>query len=208
MAARLLRLLRLLRLGLRGIGVLGGRIAAGSGVSFDLDVERGDVDVGLNLGVRAIEFDGLLESGDGIDGAAEDVALGIAVDVAGGLLNLDDLRLALKIVEQKDAGIFGQAKSGRDVREVRLPRARLRARVLCRVATASGDGGAGGAIFLVFVGGGPVDERVGEFFPLFAFGAVVADAVAFDFIFGDQLVGAVFQDEAARRGLVLGCEWK
>ena len=60
-----------------------------------------------------------------------------------------------------------------------------------------GDGCAGGAILLVFLGGGPIDEGFGDFLPLVAFGAHVADAVAFDLIFCDQLVGAVFEDEAA-----------
>ncbi len=54
-----------------------------------------------------VEFDGLLEAGYGIDGAAKDIALSVAVDVAGDLLNLVELRLALETVEQEDAGILG-----------------------------------------------------------------------------------------------------
>ena len=65
-----------------------------------------------------------------------------------------------------------------------------------------GDGRSGGAVFFVLLGGGPVDQRIGEFLPVIALGAHVADAVAFDFIFRDQLVGAVFEDEAA--GEILG----
>ena len=60
----------------------------------------------------------------------------------------------------------------------------------------------GGAVFFVFFGGGPVDQRRGEFLPFIAFGAQVAHAVAFDLIFRDQLVGAIFEDEAA--GEILG----
>ena len=74
-------------------------------------------DVSLNFGVGAFEFDGDFESGDGIDGAAEDVGFSVAVDVASGLLDLKDLRLALKVVEQKDAGVFGKTEAGGDERQ-------------------------------------------------------------------------------------------
>ena len=73
------------------------------GVIIDLDVERWDVDVRLHSGVGAFESDGLFHAGDGIDGAAKDVGFGVADDVADGLLHFDDLRLALKTVEEKDA---------------------------------------------------------------------------------------------------------
>src|SRR5258708_16536322 len=70
-----------------------------------------------------------------------------------------------------------------------------------------GDGG-GSALFLVLFGGRPVDERGRKFFPLVALSAFVADAVAFHFILRDQLVGAVFEDEAAGAGLRGGAEGK
>ena len=60
-----------------------------------------------------------------------------------------------------------------------------------------GDGGTGGAVFLIFLRCGPVDEGGGKFLPVVALGAHVTDAVAFDFIFCDQLIVAVFEDEAA-----------
>ena len=53
--------------------------------------------------------------------------------------------------------------------------------------------------FLLFplVGGGPVDQVFGELFPVAAtFDGDVADAIADDFIFADDLVAAVFEDEA------------
>ena len=87
------------------------------GVGVDIDVERRNIDVSLHGGVGAVEFDGLLEAGHRIDGAAENVGFGVAVDVAGGLLDFHDLGFALKTVEQKYAGIFGQAESGGDLRE-------------------------------------------------------------------------------------------
>jgi len=68
-------------------------------------------------------------------------------------------------------------------------------------------GGCGRAFFFELVCGGPVDQGVGKFFPFLAFGAVVADAVSFDFVFSDQLLGTVFEDEAVR-GFLLGCDGK
>jgi hypothetical protein len=41
----------------------------------------------------------LLDAGDGVEGAAEDVGFAAAIDVAGGLLHFDDLGLALEVVE-------------------------------------------------------------------------------------------------------------
>src|ERR1035441_4753343 len=78
----------------------GGRIGVvGGGVH--VDVERRNIDVRLHRGVGALEFDDLLEAGHGIDGAAKNVGFGVAVDVAGGLLNFYNLGLALKTVEQE-----------------------------------------------------------------------------------------------------------
>jgi len=54
---------------------------------------------------------------------------------------------------------------------------------------------------LILFSGVPVDERFGDLFPLAALGAEVADALAVDFILGDGLVRAVFEDEAAGHGL-------
>ncbi len=60
-----------------------------------------------------------------------------------------------------------------------------------------GHGGPADAVLLELFGCGPIDEGRGEFLPFIALGAEVADAVAFNLIFRDQLVGAVFEDEAA-----------
>ncbi len=60
-----------------------------------------------------------------------------------------------------------------------------------------GNGGSGGSVFLEFFGSGPIDQRGRKFFPFFALSTVVADAVAFDLILGDGLIGAVFEDKAA-----------
>ena len=69
----------------------------------------------------------------------KNVALGVPVDVALGLLKFDELRLSLKIVEQEDAGVLGQAKSGSDLRKHGfLRRLRSLLRFLCRVARLRG----------------------------------------------------------------------
>ena len=56
----------------------------------------------------------------------------------------------------------------------------------------------------IFFSGGPVDQRFGNLFPLAALGAVVANAVAADFIFSRELIAAVLENEAL--GLVLSGE--
>ena len=112
----------------------------------------------LHGGVGAFEFDGLLDAGDGIDGAAKNVGFGVAVDVAGGLLHFDDLGLSLKTVEEKDAGIFGQAQSGSDLGKLRFLEFAVMLDFLVELH-GFGDGCPGGAILFVFLGGGPVDER-------------------------------------------------
>jgi hypothetical protein len=149
--------------------------------------------------VGAFEFDGLLESGDRIDGAFEDVDLGIAVDIAGGLIDFEELGLPLKIVQQEDAGVFWDAETGNNFGEGGFDAVQF-------FIEFDGLGGWSGTILCIFFCGGPVDQRVGEFFPVFALGAEIADSVAFDFVFGDELVGAIFKDEAAGRRFLGGGE--
>jgi len=168
---------------------VGGHIGGG----VNINVEGWNVDVGLNGGVVAREFDGLFQAGEC---TAENVGSGTLVDVAGGLLDFDNFRFALKTVEQKYAGIVGQAKSGGDLGELRFLAVALLFDFLVEL-DGFGGGLSGSALSFVFFGGGPVDEVGGEFLPVIALRAQVADAVAFDLIFCDQLVGAVFEDEAA-----------
>jgi hypothetical protein len=111
------------------------------------------------------------------------------------------LRFALKAVEEKYAGVVGESKSGGDFGALGFVAFVLLLDFFVELRGLR-DGGSGGALFLIFLGGGPVDERGGKFFPVIALGAHVADAVAFDFILGDELIGAVFEDEAA--GEILG----
>ena len=56
----------------------------------------------LDGSVRAIEFDGLLHARHGIDGGAENVSLGVPVDISCDLLDFVDLGLALESVEEED----------------------------------------------------------------------------------------------------------
>ena len=52
-------------------------------------------------------------------------------------------------------------------------------------------------IALPFAGGFPIDEVEGQFFPVAAaLDGDVADTVADDLVFADELVGAVFEDKA------------
>lgn len=60
-------------------------------------------------------------------------------------------------------------------------------------------------VLLIPLGGGvPVDEGGGDVFPDFTLGAEVVDMVAADFVFGDDLVRAVFEDEALFGGVLGG----
>jgi hypothetical protein len=108
--------------------------------------------MGLDGGVSAIEFDGLLESGNGIDRALKDVDLSVAVDVAGGLIDFDELGLALKVVEEEDAGIFREAEAGRDLGHGDVGAFEFFIEFDC-----GGRRGLGDAILLVSLCGGPVD---------------------------------------------------
>ena len=51
-------------------------------------------------------------------------------------------------------------------------------------------------LLVPLVGGGPVYEIGRNFFPLGALGAVVANVIVLDFPLGDDLISAVFEDEA------------
>ena len=104
-------------------------------------------------GVSAFEFDGLLDAGDRVDGRAENVSFRVVVQIPGGLLNLVELGLALETVEQEDSGILGQAQSGRDAGKI----GGLLVFEFLIELNGFRNGGAGGAVFLVFFCGGPID---------------------------------------------------
>ena len=104
-------LLGLLRLGGLGTGSvktglgrlsgssLAGRRLWGGRFVFGVNVNGRNGDVSIDGGVLAIEFDGLLGAGGGNDRAAENAGFGAAIDITLVLLNLDELGLALEIVE-------------------------------------------------------------------------------------------------------------
>ena len=103
---------------------------------------------------------------------------------------------ALKGVEQINAGRFGKAEAGSDLGEFGFFEIAIVFDLLVELDRFR-RGRPGGAVLFVFLGGGPIYQCIGQFFPIFAFGAVIADAIAFDLPFRDGLVGAVFQDEPA-----------
>ena len=53
----------------------------------------------------------------------------------------------------------------------------------------------GRAVFLVFLGGHPVNERLGSSSPFPAFSAHVTHALTLDLILAYKLIGPVFEDE-------------
>lgn len=171
-----------------------------------LDVDGRYGDMGVDRCVFAIEFNGCLGA---VDGGTKDVGLGVAVDIALVLLNFNQLRLALEVIEQKHSGKFRQSQAGSDLGKARLLGFTVGVGFLIDEG-GFGDGWRGSAVFLVLLGGGPIDERGWEFFPFFALSAEVADTVAMDFIFRDGLIGAVFEDEVAgellSRGMYGECE--
>jgi hypothetical protein len=136
---------------------------------------------------------------------------GVAVDIAEGLIDVDELGDALEVVEDEDAVALRKAEAGSDERGAGAEvgafgsgfgidfggfgeagvAGRLRGSVGSRFRLSAG------LMFLVpFVGGGPVDEGFRDFFPVVALGREKADAVAVGFVFGDDLVRAVFENEA------------
>ena len=151
--------------------------------------------------VFALELDGLLGAGNGIQRSTQNTTLGVAIDLALVLLHLDELRLAFEIVKQIHAGKFRQVQAGRDLRKAELCGFAVGVGFLVDEG-GFGDGGRSGALFLVLFRSWPIDERRREFLPFLALGAVVANTVSFDFILCDGLIGAVFEDEAA--GELLG----
>ena len=99
----------------------------------------------------------MFKTGDGIDGVTKNIALGVLTDIAGGLLKLNNLRLALETIQQKHAGILGQTQSGGDLRKQPLLASPLRFDVLVELhrfwQSRSRD-----ALFFVLLGCGPVDQ--------------------------------------------------
>src|SRR5208337_3722939 len=121
--------------------------------------------------------------------------------VAAGLLQFRQLGLILIGIEEKDAALIGEVQTRRDLRGAQLFSVALGFQFLVEF-DGFGSEFARLAALLKLVGRVPVDEGVRDFFPLAAFGAEIADAVAVNLILGNGLVGAIFQDEAVR--LVLG----
>ena len=142
----------------------------------------------------------LLGAGQRVDGGAQDIRLLVVGELAAGLLDFVQLRLVLKGVEQEHAAVFRQAQAGRNSAASAPLRLSARLRALCRVGRPR-EAERLQSSLLVFVGGVPVDQVLGDLLPFAALGAVVADAVAFNFVFRSELVSAVFEDQALGQGL-------
>lgn len=154
-----------------------------------------------NRGMLTLEFDRLFGAGDGSERSAKNVRASVLGDIALGLLEFDNLRLASKAIEEIDAGVVRKTKSGCDFGKAGEFGFALGVGFFVD-GCGFGNGGSG-MFFLQFLGRRPVDESGGEFLPLVAFGAHVADAVAVNFIFGYDLIGAIFQNKALAVSLIL-----
>jgi hypothetical protein len=188
----LLRGLRIRSAGLASLHTLDELVHFG----IRVDVKGRHIDVRLHAGVRAVDLDVPLDATDRVEGPADKTAFRGLGHIEGVLLDLDQLRFALKTVEQENTRIVRQVQSGGNlgkgggflgcafIRDFFVELHRL------------GHGcGAGSPVFFVFVGGGPVDQRLGEFLPFLALGAEISNPVALHFVFGYKLVGAIFKDE-------------
>ena len=128
------------------------------------------------------QFDDLLGAGQRIDGGAQDVSLHVLVEFAAALLQIDQLGLGLKRVEQDHATILGQTQTWRHMRRPGFVGLALAANSLSRAA-ASGAGLPAPRSFSNLLGGRPIDQRVGDLFPFVALRTQVAHAIAFDLPF-------------------------
>src|SRR5262249_7368217 len=99
-------------------GLVGGAIV--SWILGDVHVDRRHAQVSLNLGMRSGNLDSLFGARDRVDGRAQNIALGIVVDVARALLQFDQIGLPAVGVEEHRSAVFGQAKAGGDLRSLRL----------------------------------------------------------------------------------------
>lgn len=100
------------------MGVYGKRSAArgGSVVVSYAEIEDRGVDVELDGGPFTFELDDLVGAGEGVDGGAEDVVGGVAIEIAAGLDEGDKLRSGLEGVEDEDAVLDGKSEVGGDLR--------------------------------------------------------------------------------------------
>ena len=177
----------------------------------DAEVEDGVFDVELDGRGLAFEGDDLVGGGERVDGGFQEIVGGVAVQVAVGLGEGDELGGAAEGVEGEGAVLFGEAEVFGDLggeggavgllfEEFGVDGGRLR---VVRV------GGAGlGVLLLPALGGVEIDEGERDFlFGSAALGADVVHDVADDVVAHDDLVAAVFEDETgAMRGGGVGLE--
>ena len=151
------------------------------------------------LGVRAFELEAGGPAGHGIEHADAVAVARVEAHVGGG--QLDNLRRAVKSVEDEDAVFIGQLEAGSNFRGAGALLVAGRGLFLVNVfgflhgrgRNIVGRGVVGAAPFF---GGAPVDQLVGQLLPIVALLGEIADAVADDFVLAHELVAAVLEDKA------------
>src|SRR6185437_13534456 len=147
----------------------------------------------LGLCVRTFEFNRLLgRKRQRIDGSAQNVFSCVLVEFAAVLRQLHQLRLVLVGVEQKDASAIGQVQARSSHGWRWLGRICFFGSFFHHFCTQTSP------LFVVFLGGCPVHQLVGQLLPYVALGAVITHTVAMHFSLGDVLERSIFQDEALR----------
>ena len=94
------------------VGVDGQRRAGGCAYALvaDAEVEDGVFDVELDGRGLAFELNDLVSSGEWVDGSLKEIVAGVAVEIAVGLGEWDQLRGAVEGVEGERAVLFRKAK--------------------------------------------------------------------------------------------------
>ena len=157
----------------------------------------------LNLRVFARQLNRLPGTGDGIDGRAQNVPLTVLIDLAVALLQLDQLRLVLKGIQQHDTAIVRQTQTGCDVRRLGLIRTAFGRQLFVQIYRLRGRS-TRSTVFLVFVRCLPIHQGFRHFLPLVTFRAQVAHPIALHFPLAGKLVRAVLQDETFGELLSVG----
>src|SRR5205807_3900490 len=116
--------------------------------------------------------------------------LHILVYLAATLLQLVELRLSLKVIQQQNSPVIGKTKPRRDCGRPRFVGLPLGFEFLIKRGS-FGRSHAAGSVLLPLLGRGPVDQTFRNLFPLASLGAQVPNPVALNLVLGGELVGAV-----------------
>ena len=182
-----------------GIDCKGG--AAGGELVVELDVEDGVRDVKLNVGALTFDDDDLVGGGTGVDEAAEKTVTGLARELTVALREGDKVRGGAPGVEAEDGVFRGEAEAGGNLGREFSAGGFLFEELGVNGGCGSLLGRRSGVMRLVVLfpelSRGKVNEGERN---LFRFAATlsgdVADAVSRDGVAHDELIGAVFEDQA------------